>query len=180
MKHSLKTIYSIFILTFFSLFFQSTGFWQLSKYLLLIIASFMLYKKAVQTNKLRTYHFVFLATSVLYVLFRSMGYNKNFTGLTLLLVIASVIGMFTTFSFTFSKKYKEIKATPKAKLVPATKSGTSKKAAPKKAAKKTTKKVAKKATKKVAKKATKKKTTKKAATKKTTKKTAKRGRPAKK
>jgi hypothetical protein len=193
MKHSIRTIYSIFVLIFFSLFFQSSGFWQLTKYLLLIIVAYVLYKKTiVQATKMKMYHFMFLSTTIVYVLFRSLGYDSSFTGITILLTIASIIGMASSGPIPCkcsccgcnyeilekekkaSEKIKKVEAKTVAKKTPAKTTKTVKKETATKKEAKTKTPAKKTTTKNTNKTGAKKKTTvntTKAPTKKTTKKT---------
>ena len=177
-KIALVVNYFIFIVLFALMFLQTTGVIELTKYLLLLVASYTLLRTTIKKGLSKTmfaFNYLFTTSTIIYILYGLFFKGNLFMNITLYFMAASIIGFGLSLSLKAKKTTKKTvkKIVFRAPKKPIAKKTTKKKATKKTAKKTTKKKVAKKTTKKkTAKKTTKKKVAKKTVTKKTVKRSA--------
>lgn len=173
-KAALIVDYILFIILFAVMFLQTSESLQTVKYLLLLLGAYFLFKTTMRSKKNTTthvYNYLFMAASIIYVLYVAWYKGALFPNITLYFFVAAIIGLALAITYKETKR-KPLPPPPKPVIIE--KKTVAKKTAKKKVAKKITKKkTTTKTAKKVAKKKVAKKTTTKKVTKKATKKTAK-------
>ena len=138
MKYTLSTTYTTLLILFISLFFVSEGFIQLLKYILLLIAGYFLYIYAMGEHKSRkSYHQIFLALLIIYVLFRSAEPEGLYLVPNALMLVASLVGLCIVGS---KKEYSVLKSGSEGEKSPS--KTKAKKVTKNAGAKKSTKKIA--------------------------------------
>ena len=146
-KIALILNYASFIALFLSLLTESSLLLQSIKYILLIVAGYMLFRITNvygRQSLFHTFNYSFISVAFLFVIYALLAQNILYTNITIQLVVASIIGF--GLSLMYEEPVKRVKKTdirppekPKARKVKKT-TKTSKRTASKKTAKKATRK----------------------------------------